>query len=75
MMQLMSMLQSGQMNPQAMVNMMIGQNPQLKQTWEMANKMAAGKSPEQLQTVVQNLCQQKGVDNNTAAMLMKSLTK
>lgn len=63
-MQLMSMLQGGKINPNQLVNMLIGQNPQMKNAWEMANKMGQGKTPDQVQQVAQNLCKNKGIDFN-----------
>lgn len=74
-MQLMGMLQGGKMNPNAMVNMMISQNPQLKGAWDMANKMTQGKNPQQIQQVAQNLCNQNGIDINQIQNMLGGFNK
>ena len=68
-MQIMSMVQGGKINPNQIVNQMIGQNPQMKNAWDMANKMAQGKTPEQMQQVAQNLCKNKGIDFNRISQM------
>lgn len=45
-------------NPMAMMNNMFGNNPIMQR----AMQMGQGKSPEQLQQVVRNLAQQKGMN-------------
>ena len=57
-MQLMGMMR----NPKQAASSMFQQNPLFKR----AQQMAEGKTPEQLQQVAQNLCQQKGIDMNQA---------
>lgn len=51
----MNMVKAGN-NPQALMNQMVQQNPQLKQ----ALPLIQGKSPQQLETVFSNLCKQCG---------------
>lgn len=60
--QMMGMMQ----NPRQMANSMLRQNLQANPLFQRAMQMANGKSPEQLQQIAQNLCQQKGVDMNQA---------
>ena len=45
---------------------MFQQNLQANPLFKRAQQMAEGKTPEQLQQVAQNLCQQKGIDMNQA---------
>ena len=54
----------------AMSNMMM-QQLQSNPLYQRAVQMAQGKSPEQLQQVVQNLCQQRGIDINQAYALFQ----
>lgn len=64
-MQAMGMLNSLS-NPQQMMNqMMLGQfqnNP----LFQRAQQMAQGRSPQELEQVARNLCQQRGIDLNQA---------
>lgn len=48
-------------NPMMLVNMFIGNNPELAATWKQAQQMASGKSPEELQQLATNLCGQRGI--------------
>ena len=53
-------------NPGAAMSNMMMQQLQSNPLYQRAMQMAQGKSPEQLQQVAQNLCQQKGIDINQA---------
>lgn len=44
-------------NPMAMIQQMAGQNPVMAQ----ATKMMQGKSPQQIQNMVMNMCKERGV--------------
>lgn len=57
-MQILQMLQSSN-NPMALIQNMFGDNP----LFQRAMQMGQGKSTEQLQQVVKNLAQQRGMDN------------
>ena len=52
MMQLISAMRNGG-NPNAMMQQMIGSNPQLAQ-------IASGKTPQQLMKVAENMCRERG---------------
>lgn len=56
-MQMLQMLQSSN-NPMALMQNMLGGNP----LFQRAMQMGQGKSPEQLQQVVKNLAQQRGMN-------------
>lgn len=63
MMQMASMLNAR--NPQQASNLLLSQfqnNPMFKR----AQQMAAGKSPEEIQQIAKNLCEQRGIDMNQA---------
>lgn len=47
-------------NPMQFMSNMFGNNSQ----FNMAMKMAEGKSPEEMQNVINNICKQKGIDIN-----------
>ena len=55
--QTINQLKSSQ-NPTAMINQMFGSDPMFNR----AIQMAQGKSPQELEQVVRNLCQQRGID-------------
>lgn len=67
-MQLMGMMR----NPKQAANSMFQQNLQANPLFKRAQQMAEGKTPEQLQQVAQNLCQQKGIDMNQALQQFQS---
>lgn len=50
----------GSPNPMGMMQQMFGGNPMFQQ----AMQMAQGKSPEQMQEVIQNVAKQKNIDTN-----------
>ena len=61
-MQLISMLQNSN-NPMAVLQQLLGNNPQFKQVMQIAN----GKSPQELEQYVRNLYQSQGLDINQKA--------
>ena len=67
-MQLMGMMR----NPRQAASSMFQQNLQANPLFKRAQQMAEGKTPEQLQQVAQNLCQQKGIDMNQALQQFQS---
>lgn len=64
-MQMMGMF-SGRSNPQQMVSQMMNQQLQNNPLFQRAQQMAQGKSPQELEQVVKNLCQQRGIDLDSA---------
>ena len=46
------------MNPQAMIQNLLRQNPALRQVMPLIE----GKNPKQLETTFRNLCKQRGID-------------
>ena len=59
-------------NPKQAINSMFQQNLQANPLFKRAQQMVEGKTPEQLQQVAQNLCQQKGIDMNQALQQFQS---
>ena len=55
MMQMMQLLQAGR-NPNAVLNMMIQSNPEVRQVMQMFS----GKSPQQLQQMAMNMAAERG---------------
>lgn len=53
---------------QAMVQSQLQSNPM----FQRAQEMAQGKSPEELQQIAQNLCQQRGIDLSQAMAQFKA---
>ncbi len=47
-------------DPMSLMQMMSGQNPQIAQAFQMMQ----GKNPQQLQTMAQNMAQERGIDLN-----------
>lgn len=64
-MQMMGMF-SGRSNPQQMVSQMMNQQLQNNPLFQRAQQMAQGKSPQELEQVAKNLCQQRGIDLDSA---------
>ena len=60
--QLIGMLQNAN-NPMALMQQVLGTNPQFKQVMQIAN----GKSPQELEQYVRNLYQSQGLDINQKA--------
>ena len=54
--QIAQLLQAGR-NPSAIVQMMIQQNPQMRQTMQMLN----GNTPQQKEQMVRNMCAERGI--------------
>lgn len=63
-MQILNMM-SMKSNPQAFQNMM-SQQLQSNPLFKRAQQMADGKSPEEIQQICKNLCQQRGIDLDQA---------
>lgn len=59
----------GSMNPMQMMSQMFGNNPM----FQRAMQMAQGKSPQELQEVARNLCQQRGVQFDNAVQQMRKI--
>lgn len=64
-MQMMEMF-SGRSNPQQVVSQMMNQQLQNNPLFQRAQQMARGKSPQELEQVAKNLCQQRGIDLDSA---------
>ena len=47
-------------NPMQLIQQMAGQNPQISQAY----RLMQGKSPQQLQTMAQNMARERGIDIN-----------
>lgn len=60
--QMMSMLQNSQ-NPMGLIQQLFGSNPQFKQVMDIAR----GKSPQELEQYVRNLCKNQNIDINQLA--------
>lgn len=50
-------------DPKAMIRQMAAQNPQIAQAYRLID----GKSPQQLQTIAQNMAKERGIDLNQFA--------
>lgn len=63
------MMQMGKMvgagNPQNLMNQML-QQYQNNPMFQRAQQMAAGKSPQEIRQIANNLCNQRGIDMNNA---------
>lgn len=68
-------MMNGKMNPQTMINMMIKQNPQMAQIWQQAQQMSNGKSPQEMETLVKEMCQKNGIDFNQAMSMLNQFKK
>ena len=62
MMQMMQLLQAGR-NPNAVLNMMMQSNPEVRQVMQMFS----GKSPQQLQQMAMNMAAERGTSVNDIA--------
>lgn len=71
-MQMMGMF-SGRSNPQQMVSQMMNQQLQNNPLFQRAQQMARGKSPQELKQVAKNLCQQRGIDLDSAMNQFKQM--
>lgn len=70
-MQMMGML-NGKASPVQMVNNLMTQQFQNHPMWKRAQEMAQGKSPEQVEQVIKNLCQQRGINFDDALKQFQS---
>lgn len=70
--QMMGML-SGKSNPQQMMSQMMTQQLQSNPLFQRAQQMAQGKSPQELEQVARNLCQQRGIDLDSAMSQFKQM--
>lgn len=70
-MQLMQMFNQikGSNNPMGMMSQMFGNNPQFK----MAQQMTQGKSPAEIQQVINNVCQQKGINQDQLKQMAQQM--
>lgn len=57
---------NGKGNPQQMMSQMMTQQLQSNPLFQRAQQMAQGKSPQELEQVAKNLCQQRGIDLDSA---------
>ena len=71
-MQMMGML-NGRSNPQQMVSQIMSQQLQSNPLFQRAQEMARGKSPQELEQVARNLCQQRGIDLDSAMNQFKQM--
>lgn len=71
-MQMMGML-NGRSNPQQMVSQIMSQQLQSNPLFQRAQEMAQGKTPQELEQVAKNLCQQKGIDLDSAMNQFKQM--
>ena len=70
--QMMGML-SGKSNPQQMMSQIMTQQLQSNPLFQRAQQMAQGKSPQELEQVARNLCQQRGIDLDSAMSQFKQM--
>lgn len=56
-------------NPMGMMSQMFGNNPM----FNMAMQMTQGKSPQEIQQVIGNVCQQKGIDQNQLKQMAEQM--
>lgn len=71
-MQMMGML-NGRSNPQQMVSQILSQQLQSNPLFQRAQEMAQGKTPQELEQVARNLCQQRGIDLDSAMNQFKQM--
>ncbi len=71
-MQMMGML-NGRSNPQQMVSQIMSQQLQSNPLFQRAQEMAQGKTPQELEQVAKNLCQQRGIDLDSAMNQFKQM--
>lgn len=64
---------SGKSNPQQMMGQMMTQQLQNNPLFQRAQQMAQGKSPQELEQVAKNLCQQRGIDLDSAMNQFKQM--
>lgn len=64
---------NGKGNPQQMMGQMVTQQLQSNPLFQRAQQMAQGKSPQELEQVAKNLCQQRGIDLDSAMNQFKQM--
>lgn len=64
---------NGKNNPQQMMGQMMTQQLQSNPLFQRAQQMAQGKSPQELEQVAKNLCQQRGIDLDSAMNQFKQM--
>lgn len=64
---------NGKGNPQQMMSQMMTQQLQNNPLFQRAQQMAQGKSPQELEQVAKNLCQQRGIDLDSAMNQFKQM--
>lgn len=64
---------NGKDNPQQMMGQMMTQQLQGNPLFQRAQQMAQGKSPQELEQVAKNLCQQRGIDLDSAMNQFKQM--
>lgn len=60
------------LDPMQMFGSMMNQQLQNNPLFQRAQQMAAGKSPQEIQQICQNLCQQRGINLEQALSQFKS---
>ena len=71
-MQMMGMLNE-RSNPNQMMTQMMNQQLSGNPLFQRAQEMAKGKSPQELEQVARNLCQQRGIDLDSAMNQFKQM--
>ena len=71
-MQMMGMLNE-KSNPSQIMTQMMNQQLSGNPLFQRAQEMARGKSPQELEQVARNLCQQRGIDLNSAMNQFKQM--
>lgn len=69
-MQMMMQMMQGKGNPQQIMSQMAQGNP----LFQRAQEMAKGKSPEELEQTIKNLCGQRGIDYDQALAQFKQMS-
>ena len=64
---------NGKGNPQQMMSQIMTQQLQSNPLFQRAQQMAQGKSPQELEQVAKNLCQQRGIDLDSAMNQFKQM--
>lgn len=64
---------NGRGSPQQMMGQMMTQQLQSNPLFQRAQQMAQGKSPRELEQVAKNLCQQRGIDLDSAMNQFKQM--
>lgn len=70
-MQMMWML-NGKSSPMQIMQSMLGGQAQNNPLFQRAQEMSKGKSPQEVEQVIRNLCQQRGIDYDSALQQFQS---